>query len=49
MGERYAFQWFGGKKLDELKAIKETEWDSLTDEQREELDKVIALLIYNVN
>lgn len=43
MGDRYFLAWFGGKKLDELYAIKEKEWDSLTEEQREELDKVIAL------
>ena len=42
-GRQIFLSWFGGKKLDELYAIKEKEWDSLTEEQREELDKVIAL------
>lgn len=43
MGDRYFLAWFGGKKLEELKAIKEKEWDNLTEEERTELDKIIAL------
>ena len=43
MGMSFAFQWFGGKKLDELMAIKETEWNKLTEEQRKELDRAIAM------
>ena len=41
MGEGFWFQWFG-KSLDELKAIKETQWHILTDEQKVALDKLIA-------
>lgn len=43
MGQMFIFQWFGGKKLDELMAIKETEWNKLTEEQRKELDRAIAM------
>ena len=43
MGEIFVFSWFGGKKLDELMAIKETEWNKLTEEQRKELDRAIAM------
>ena len=43
MGQMFAFQWFGGKKLDELMAIKETEWNKLTKEQQDELERAIAM------
>lgn len=41
MGQSFWLQWFG-KTLDELKSIKETQWDSLSDEDKEALDKLIA-------
>ena len=43
MGANFVLHWFGGKKLDELMAIKETEWNKLTEEQRKELDRAIAM------
>ena len=42
MGQSYFFQWFGGMKLHELYAIKETQWDTLTQEQRTELEFAIS-------
>ena len=41
MGESFWFQWFG-KPLSELYAIKETQWNELTDEQKIDLDRLIA-------
>lgn len=43
MGERFVLHWFGDRKLDELMAIKETEWNNLTKEQQDELERAIAM------
>ena len=40
MGEMFVFLWFK-KTVDELKAIRETEYDLLTPEQRKQLDEII--------
>ena len=40
MGEKFVLLWFK-KTVDELKAIRETEYDLLTPEQRKQLDEII--------
>lgn len=43
MGRDYWISWFGGKELDELYAIKETEWANLSEQKREALLKAIEV------
>ena len=43
MGEIFWLSWFERKSLDELYAFKEEKWDTLSDNQKKDLEKAIAL------